>query len=59
MTKCRGANLEAGRFFLTDDNDENISTIIYADGDDDNDETTNKHFCGPASSTKYNEERPS
>ena len=34
MTKCRGANLEAGRFFLTDDNDENISTIIYADRDD-------------------------
>ena len=53
MTKCRGANLEAGRFFLTDDNDENISTMIYADGDDD-DETTNKHFCGPPSNTKYN-----
>ena len=28
MTKCRGANLEAGRFFLTDDNDENVSKII-------------------------------
>ena len=35
MTKCRGANLEAGRFFLTDDNDENVSKIIYADKDDD------------------------
>ena len=42
MTKCRGANLKAGRFFLSDDNEENVSKIIHADRDDDGDATTNR-----------------